>query len=327
MPNLLEQCYQSVLKTPEALDNFITDETQWHVAHPINTLEGIHEIKTGYFDTLLESMPDAERKPFISFEGHYQQQHWVSASGYIIGTFVNDFLGIPATGKTLFLRYTELAQITDDKGTKKIKQAYTFIDVIDVMNQADVNPLRPSLGHDGLIMPPTTLDGLKTGISNTEQSQQSARIVNAMLAELGRYDGKSLSSMKLEEYWHSDFMWYGPAGIGTTRGISGFRKHHQGPFVEAFPDRGINKTVSFIANENYAATGGWPHMHGTHTSGNWLGLEATNKTVYPRVMDIWRREGMFLKENWVAIDIPDILKQMDIDIFALMSNKISQISE
>ena len=35
-------------------------------------------------------------------------------------------------------------------------------------------------------------------------------------------------------------------------------------------------------------------------------------------MDIWRREGALLKENWVAIDIPQILLQMGLDVFAQM---------
>ena len=140
------------------------------------------------------------------------------------------------------------------------------------MHQSSVNPLRKSLGHGGLIIPPTTMDGLNPIESYDVQSQQSEQLVLSMLEELGRFDGKSLVSMQLENYWHPDFMWYGPAGIGTTRGISDFRKNHQGPFVFSFPDRVVDHKAAIIKKGNYVSTGGWPHMHGTHLTGGWLGL-------------------------------------------------------
>jgi hypothetical protein len=37
-----------------------------------------------------------------------------------------------------------------------------------------------------------------------------------------------------------------------------------------------------------------------------------------RVMDIWRREGELLAENWVFIDIPDVMAQAGVDVFARM---------
>ncbi len=35
-------------------------------------------------------------------------------------------------------------------------------------------------------------------------------------------------------------------------------------------------------------------------------------------MDFWRREGERLAENWVMIDIPDLLNQMGLDVFERM---------
>ncbi len=57
-------------------------------------------------------------------------------------------------------------------------------------------------------------------------------------------------------------------------------------------------------------------MHGTHSGGGWLGLPPTGQQLELRVMDIWRREGDLLKENWVAIDICHMLDQMGLDVFA-----------
>jgi hypothetical protein len=42
----------------------------------------------------------------------------------------------------------------------------------------------------------------------------------------------------MERFWHPRFNWYGPAGIGTARGVRGFRAWHQIPFLRGMPDRG-----------------------------------------------------------------------------------------
>lgn len=63
-------------------------------------------------------------------------------------------------------------------------------------------------------------------------------------------------------------------------------------------------------------------MHGTHSVGGWLGLPPTNQTLELRVIDIWRREGNLLKENWVGIDIIQMCKQMGLDVFALMKTSV-----
>jgi predicted ester cyclase len=121
--------------------------------------------------------------------------------------------------------------------------------------------------------------------------------------------------MGMEEYWHEDFMWYGPAGIGTTRGIDGFQEFHQGPFLEAFPDREVGHHDARLAEGTYCASTGWPAVVGTHLGDGWLGLPATGNHVDMRVIDVWRREGDLLAENWVFIDMIDLLDQIGVDIF------------
>jgi predicted ester cyclase len=294
--------------------DFALENMELNVSYPINTIIGIDSIKVDYWAVLATAMENIERKAFIEFSSEYENKEWHTATGYFVGTFASDLLDIPATGKSLYLRFTELVELEGGK----IAKYYIILDFLDVMNQAGVNPLRRSLGHDGLIMPPTTMDGLRPEESSSEQANVTEKLVMDMLDELGRFDGKSLESMKLENYWHEDFMWYGPAGIGTTRGIEGFRSHHQGPFVFSFPDRLVDHKATIIKKGNYVATGGWPHMHGSHLVGGWLGLPPCGKELELRVMDIWRREGDKLKENWVGIDIIHMCKQMGLDVFNMM---------
>jgi len=39
-----------------------------------------------------------------------------------------------------------------------------------------------------------------------------------------------------------------------------------------------------------------------------------------RVCDWWRRDGDLLVENWVFVDIPDLLQQLGYDLFAELKN-------
>ena len=139
-------------------------------------------------------------------------------------------------------------------------------------------------------------------------------VVLAMHAALGRFDGKSLDSMPHAEFWHPDFMWYGAAGIGTTRGLEEFRAHHQIPFLVGFPDRLGSGHYIRISDGNYAVTGGWPSVTGTHL-GPWLGMPATGKRINMRVMDFYRQADGRICENWVPIDIIDMARQMGVDVF------------
>jgi len=294
--------------------NYLSDDVTWRAAHPVNDLKGHEQFLKYYWQPVRAALPDIEYKPFIMIAGEYEGQQWVDTTGYFIGTFTQALFDIPPTGRTLYLRFGEMSCINNNK----ISECYIIPDFIDAMNQAGVNPTRPSLGHKGLIMPPSSMDGLSPDNATVEQNDKSLRLVKAMHAGLARYDGKSLLSMQQEKFWHPDFMWYGPAGIGTTRGLPGFREHHQGPFLTGFPNRSVDSYINYIAEGNYVATGGWPHMSATHTGDNWMGLPASNKELTIRVMDFWRRAGDQLQENWVSIDIIHFLKQMGHDVFQLM---------
>lgn len=292
--------------------SLLSEDVSWCAAHPINDLKGVSAFIDDYWSPISTAMPDVERRPFIILEGEYEGRTWVNSTGYLVGIFDQDLFDIPATGRSLFLRYGELMCVENGK----ITEAYVILDFISAMDQAGVNPLRPSLGCPDLVMPPMTMDG--RAVEDDGTGDKTIKLVDDMIDGLLRYDGKSLQSMDQELYWHEDFVWYGPGGIGTTRGLEGFRAHHQGPFLRGFPDRGVGDTHCYFAVGNYAVTGGWPHMFATHTGEGWLGMPPTGARLYPRVFDFWRREGDKLRENWVSIDIIHMLKDMGLDVFDQM---------
>ena len=132
--------------------------------------------------------------------------------------------------------------------------------------------------------------------------------------------------MELEKFWHPNMNWYGPAGIGSSRGIDGFRNWHQIPFLNAMPDRGKLTSYDkrdgwgegisyhFFAENEYVAVTGWPNMRQTLTHDGWMGIAPVNKVVTLRSLDFWRLEKGKIRENWVLVDILDIYNQINVDV-------------
>ena len=115
--------------------------------------------------------------------------------------------------------------------------------------------------------------------------------------------------------------WYGPAGIGTARGIAGFRNWHQIPFLNAMPDRGQypdEVTHHFFAEGNYVGVTGWPDMAQTLSGAGWLGIAPVNKKITMRSLDFWRLENGLIRENWVLVDLLDVYAQIGVDVLARM---------
>ena len=121
-------------------------------------------------------------------------------------------------------------------------------------------------------------------------------------------------------------MWYGAAGIGTTRGLKGFEDYHQIPFLVAFPDRAGSERGHFIriGDGHFAVTGGWGYLQATHTGGELFGVAPTGKRIKMRVMDFYRCNDETIIENWVPMDVPHILLQMGVDVFGRMRHQFRQ---
>lgn len=221
-----------------------------------------------------------------------------------------DWLGIPATGDTVYVRIGEFYRVEDSK----IVEARILLDLVDVMRQAGYPVLPKSRGLDLLVPGPQMSDGLLLTQQDSDETRHTLLVLMGMMSGLHTFDQKDLSSMNVQGHWHKDMMWYGPCGIGTAREVAGFQKHHQKPFLHAFPDRiGANHRAR-IAEGMYVASTGWPSVSATHR-GDYLGVPATNKAIDMRVADWWRREGDVLRENWVMIDLPELLLQMGVDLF------------
>ena len=304
------------------LERFFAPDAQCHIFHPINEVHGIEAMHAKFWQPLLQAFPNLERRCDLLFAGDFNGRFcggagtWVTAHGYLMGTMVKDWLGIPATGDTVWVRIGEFYRLEGGK----IVDARILLDLVDVMRQSGIEVLPRSTGTRLIVPGPQMHDGLLLGESDTVQSKLSMDSLDRMIGGLKSFNQKDLKSMGMHAFWHPEMMWYGPCGIGTTRQVEGFQKHHQKPFLHAFPDRAGGNHISRISEGHFIASTGWPSVYATHM-GDYLGVPAINKPITMRVADWWRREGDVLRENWVMIDLPDLLLQMGVDLFERMAEQ------
>ncbi|HZG26471.1 MAG TPA: ester cyclase [Chitinophagaceae bacterium] len=315
--------------TPGTLDQCLSEayhgNAEWRGSHPMNTATGLEAIKEKVWSPLINSFPDLERRDNIILGGNFKNNDLVGMMGHYAGTFTNDWFGIPATGGLIYLRYGEIHQVVNGK----IAQSSVLVDVLDVIRQAGFWPFAPSLGSNEMWAAPITGDGWLLHETDRAQSEETLALTLAMHHSLGadpdnatdngfKVEREALLNMSQKEYWHSKMMWYGPCGIGTSRGLPGFVDLHQRPFRLAFPERrsgGANHYCK-IGDANYSLTAGWPSVIAKHAGSGWLGLPATNRMINMRVMDFYLIDEGLIRENWVPIDILDILLQMEVDVLA-----------
>ncbi len=299
-----------LLGPPASLDGLAAD----HILHgfaPVNEVHGIPSYQAQLLDPMRAAFPRGEERVDIRLVGHYRDGDWVASSGHLAGIFAEDLFGIPATGRPAMVRFGRFER--HDGG--RIVETILILDLPALMMQAGCWPCGPPMGPSFPAPGPLTHDGIVG--PNDPGGEASLALVNAMIGGLHEFDG-SLNSMGMRSYWTDDFWWFGPAPIGNFRGHADYERGHQLPFLTAFPDRVGGNHRARIGEGAYVASTGWPSITATHIGGGWLGLAPSGRAITMRVMDYWRRDGDRLAENWVMIDIPDLLGQMGIDVFERM---------
>ncbi|MEP1207551.1 MAG: ester cyclase [Rhizobiaceae bacterium] len=331
----------------EVLSSYYSEDADWRGSHPLNEIRAVKSIAEVAWAPLKNSLPDMERRDEIIVGGRYrnrhgQEQDMVACIGHFCGTFKRDWLDIPATGQPLFVRYGEVHIVEDGK----IIASTCLWDVLDVIRQAGFWPLAPSWGTEGRWMGPITCDGLVFDQQDMEQGLASIAQTLAMHKTLSDYrddemkgrDG--LINMPQKEHWHEKMMWYGPSGIGTTRGLEGFVDFHQLPFRLFWPGRKggqsiINEETAAgeqsdaghyiqIGDGPYSVTGGWPSVVAQNRGGGLFGSGATGRITEMRVMDFYLHHEGKIRENWIPIDVIHILLQLDIDVMARVRDQFGR---
>ncbi len=328
--------YAGVEQMPEIFRAAVHDDVNWNVSAPIDHISGLEAVISDFWLPLLHSFPDLKRQPYVFMGGIDENsdlystiggEEWVSGCGYLTGTFVNDWLGIPATGRKTNIWFGLFYVLSEGK----IAESYIQLDILAVMRQAGYQVLPPAPGAEGGKVPaPLAKDGILLTEYDPLESRKSVQLVQAMGRGLRRYvrsrDGGDMRSMEQYKYWHRDMKWYGPSGIGACFSLEEFEDFHQRPWLYGFGDRNISRVGSGrrmgrIGEGKYTSGGIWDTAFSYH-HGEYAGIPATGKLLTLRDFDWWKREGDYLIENWVPIDMIDLCRQIGVDLMARLREQI-----
>ncbi|MGR3435110.1 MAG: ester cyclase [Shimia sp.] len=292
-------------------------DARLRLCHPFGDLEGVAGLRDAALSPLAAAMPDGERREWIVIRGgDADGADWIGCGGHYLGTFAAPFLGIPPTRRVAHIRFHEFFRM--EGGVCVEMQA--IWDLPELMMQAGVWPLAPSLGREWCVPGPATGDGLVPQDGDGAAAQDH---VVAMLTAMGRYPSQGGPEvMELGRYWHPRALWYGPAGIGTARGMEAFRRVHQAPFLGAMPDRGQHRAETkhhFMAQGAYVGVTGWPNMMQTLSGPGWMGIAPPGTKVAMRSLDFWRLEDGLIRENWVLVDLLHLYDQIGVDVLGRMA--------
>lgn len=309
-----------------ALKACFAPDAKLSVFHPFGDLAGPKAFQNICLAPLHAALPDLERRDMIVVAGTTPEgQHWVGCMGNYMGTFLAPFLDIPPTGHLAHMRYHEFFRIEEGR----VCAAEIIWDIPELMMQAGAWPMAPQLGAYLCTPAPMSLDGLQA----KGDPKAALDHVWAMLTDLCRHPAEGGPEiMNLDAYWHPRFNWYGPAGIGTGRGIAGFRHWHQAPFLRAMPDRKLDAMGDlrshWIAEGDYVAETGWPNMRLSITGDGWMGIAPAGQKVTLCSLDFWRLENGLIRENWVLVDLLDLYRQIGVDVLGRMRefNKVRHIA-
>lgn len=294
--------------------SYVDEDVSWHGPHPINDLHGVDALVSGFWQPLLQSFPDLQRTCDIFIGGH---THWVGAIGYFTGTFANDWLGIPATGRQIRIPFGELSAVYEGK----IRLTYIIPDVLDVIRQAGFPLVPPALGKEGALTTPMTGDGVLLTPHDGDD------VEGARTLSLAKTMCRALDSPECETFWNAGtMMWYGPSGIGALHTYQEFEELHCVPFSHAFPGYGSIYSgvhVAEIGEGNYAAWVGWPSIRNFH-GGAYLGCPPSGNVAEWRLMDFYRREGDEIIENWVPVDMLHLFLTMGVDLLEKLKSEINK---
>ncbi|MGB0907530.1 MAG: ester cyclase [Maricaulaceae bacterium] len=300
----------------EALTAHTAPGYHWRGMHPFYEQASAHAAVESFWKPFLTSFTSIQRRMDFFFAGanvcDEGESIWVCNAGHFMGLFDKDWLGIPSTGKIAMMRYAEFHRVADGK----IAETALFCDILSVMDQAGVYPLPPMTGNAFIYPGPRTHDGLLFTAQDPQAGKDMEELVHRMVDDLSNLNvsgGDNCPPEVLARTWHEDMAWYGPTGIGASYTIPRYQQQHQYPFRKNLEGKVFNGHIARFFEGNYGGFFGWPNLNNTN-KGGFLGLPASDKHAPMRVVDLYRREGDKLAENWVYIDMLHYLFEQGLDV-------------
>lgn len=301
----LVRTYHAALDSQDwsAAKRVTSPECRWRGYHPFNEMTGPETPIEQFWKPLHVSFSALHRREDIFFAGENEidgfASKWVVSMGHLVGLFDAPWLGIPPTGRMTFMRYCTFCRVENDK----ITDIAMYFDIPQVMVQAGLAPF-PAQTAAQLVQPgPLGQHGLLLEAQPDADGAETLRAINAMVADLGTWQGGLPLEEELARTWHQDMVWWGPTGIGATFTIVRYAQQHSGPFRATFAERSQTQHVARLAEGHFGGFFGWPNFTARLTR-DYQGLPSAGEVGEFRVIDIYRRAENKLAENWVFIDMP-----------------------
>jgi len=299
------------------LSAHVSEDYLWRGYHPFNQLTSGAEVADSFWRPLRTALKSMQRRMDIFMAGWNDlaghEGVWVVSMGHLMGLFDSAWLGIPPTGMMAMLRYCEFNRIEGDK----ITETAMFFDIPHLMMQAGLNPFPPQTAAH-LVQPgPMTHEGLMFSAQDPEEGRRTLAAIEFMVNDISTWREARDEPLvdELRRSWNEDMIWWGPAGIGATYTIERYAEQHSGPFRAGFRDRKFNGHICRIAEGDFGGFFGWPNLTLT-PSGGFMGMPASDTPGDMRVIDIYRREGDKLTENWIFIDLLHFWNMQGLDVLA-----------
>lgn len=316
---LVRAFYDKLFDDPSgAFARYVAPDALWRGFHPFNEIRDPKAVVAQFWQPLLTSLTRMQRRMDIFMAGHNRVQGqeddvWVVSMGHLMGLFDAPWLGIAPTGKLTMLRYCEFHRVAGDR----IVETAMYFDIPHVMIQAGLMPFAPQTGAH-LVQPgPLTHDGLMYQARSPQEGDQTWAVIDAMINDLGTWQSGLPLEEELARTWRDDMLWWGPAGIGSSYTIERYAKQHSGPFRAAFSDRSKTQHICRLAEGAYGGFFGWPNFTARH-DGGFMGMPASEGRGEMRVIDMYRRDGDKLAENWIFMDVLHFWKGLGVDILERM---------
>lgn len=300
-------------RSADVFAEFCVTDLRWRGSYPFNEINGAETVAKEFWAAFKSAIAPVQRRENIFFASANRLDDnttiWVCSMGHLLGNFQAPWLGIAPSHKMVFLRYCEFHRVADGK----IQETAMHFDVMGVLAQV-ASPVVPAPTGVFTVTPgPQTQDGLLHGTHPPEEGNATLDLIERMIGRLIDTGVKTtLEDLKAD--WHDDMLWWGPAGIGASYTHQGYLKGHTRPFEAGLEFVRHNGHAVRVGEGNYGGFFGYPSMT-MRAKGGYMGLMSSGEqTADMRIVDLYRRDGDKLAENWIFIDHLWFLKQLGVDL-------------
>ena len=298
----------------QAIAPFYAPDALFRAYHPVNEQRGAAAMAAAFWHPLKSGLSALHRRLDMFIAGANTQQAggvWVASMGHMMGLFDAPLWGIRPTRKIGMLRYATFHRVENGQ----IVDEALFFDLPHLMIQAGQNPFPPATGAH-LVQPgPLPHDALRFAPTDPAEGIATQAAIDFMCSDIAAWSGGNTEALadELRRSWHEDMIWWGPAGIGATYTIPRYAEQHSGPFRTHFKQRRFHGHVCRISEGHYGGFFGWPNLS-VQNHGGFMGMPASADFAPMRVIDLYRRKGDKLAENWIFIDMLNFYNQQGLDI-------------